>query len=289
MILDVYQHFLKTPGYNKLVGEDFCLIEYKCPIDVEKFKLWTESHFLSFVIKGRKDWTAIEKTYRAKAGDALFIRKGVYNTKQYLEEDYCTVIFFMNDDFIRQFMKETNSLPQSNESAPDRQIFEINMNSGLQATLTSVFNYMTQAGEIPKELVMIKLKELLFNLLMDKNNPEIAQFFHSIRSVEKTSLDEIMRKNFHCDLSIEDFARLSGRSLSTFKRDFKKTYNETPQRWLLGKRLDYARTLLLTSDLNVSEICFEAGFVNASHFNKAFKEKFKLPPNQLRQSEFQLP
>ncbi len=288
MILDVYQHFRETPGYNKLVGDDFCLIEYKCPIDAEKFKLWTESHFLSFVIKGRKDWTSIEKTYQTKAGDALFIRKGVYNTKQYLEEDYCTMLFFMNDNFIRNFMKETDQVPGANIMAPERQIFEININSGLEAMLMSVFNYMTQEGEIPKELVMIKLKELLFNLLMDKDNPEIADFLRSVQSVEKTSLDELMRKNFHCDLSMEDFARLSGRSLSTFKRDFKKIYNDTPQRWLTDKRLDYARTLLLTSDLNANEVGFEAGFANSSHFNKTFKEKFGLPPNQFRKSELSI-
>ncbi len=287
MIVDIYQHLMETPTYNKLVGEDFCLIEYKCPIEVEQFKLWTESHFISFVLSGKKDWTAIEKTYETHAGDALFIRKGVYNTKQYFEEDYCVMLFFVNDDFIRNFMKETDGLQKAPTSTPERQIFEIDVNDSLQSTFMSVFNYMIQGGEVPKELVMIKLKELLYNLLLDPKNKEIIEFFRSVQSMEKTSLDEVMRKNFHCELSMEEFARLSGRSLSTFKRDFKKIYNDTPQRWLMNKRLEYARTLLLTSDLNSNEVCFESGFTNASHFNRAFKEKYGLPPSQFRKAELE--
>ncbi|MCE7996236.1 MAG: helix-turn-helix transcriptional regulator [Roseivirga sp.] len=287
MILDVYTHFRDTPGYNKLVGEDYCLIEYKCPIEAEKFKLWTESHFISFVIKGKKDWTSLDKTYQIKAGDALFIRKGVYNTKQYFEEDYCTILFFMTDDFIRNFMREYKGADIKSVNPPDRQIFEVKVDQSMESLFQSVFSYMTKGGDIPRELVMIKFKELLFNLMMSAGNEQIIQFFHSVQSLEKAGLDEIMRKNFHCELSMEEFARLSGRSLSTFKRDFKKLYNDTPQRWLINKRLQYARTLLLTTDLNTNEVCFESGFANVSHFNRAFKEKYNLPPNQFRQAQLQ--
>jgi AraC-like DNA-binding protein len=81
---------------------------------------------------------------------------------------------------------------------------------------------------------------------------------------------------------MEDFARMTGRSLSAFKRDFKATYQQTPGKWLNDKRLEYASALLLTSEMNVNEVCFESGFKNSSHFNKAFKEKYHLPPNQFR-------
>jgi len=286
--LDVYQYFRKHPDYNKLVGEDFCLIEYKCPIEIERFKLWTESHFISFVVNGKKDWTSLEKTYQTRRGDALFIRKGVYNTKQYFEEDYCVILFFMTDDFIRKFLRDYPLEGKAPDCPAESQIFEVNVNTSLEALFLSVFNYMAKGGEIPRELVMIKFRELLYNLLMDAANQPIIDFFKSVQVQEKTNLDEVMRKNFHCDLGLEELARLSGRSLSTFKRDFKKTYNDTPQRWLMAKRLDYARTLLLTTNLTGSEVCFESGFSNASHFTKAFKEKFGLPPNQYRKAELEL-
>jgi AraC-like DNA-binding protein len=91
-----------------------------------------------------------------------------------------------------------------------------------------------------------------------------------------------MTKNFQHDLQLEEFASLCGRSLSAFKRDFKNLYNQTPGKWLNEKRLEYAKALLLTTDMNVNEICYESGFRNSSHFNKTFKDKYEITPKQFR-------
>ncbi len=40
------------------------------------------------------------------------------------------------------------------------------------------------------------------------------------------------------NMSLEKFGYLTGRSLTTFKRDFFKTFKTTPQRWLTQKRLE---------------------------------------------------
>jgi len=37
MAIDIYKYFLKQPRYNKLVGNDYLMVEYKCPIVVENF------------------------------------------------------------------------------------------------------------------------------------------------------------------------------------------------------------------------------------------------------------
>lgn len=60
----------------------------------------------------------------------------------------------------------------------------------------------------------------------------------------------------------------------------------TPARWLKAKRLEYAKKLLLETDLNISQICYDSGFINSSHFIKAFKEKYKLPPHQYRRQNY---
>ena len=95
-------------------------------------------------------------------------------------------------------------------------------------------------------------------------------------------MDDVMLNNFHHDLQLEEFAKLCGRSLSAFKRDFKTVYRQTPGKWLMIKRLEYARKLLITTDLNISEIGFDSGFRNSSHFNKLFKEKYNVTPKQYR-------
>jgi AraC-like DNA-binding protein len=130
--------------------------------------------------------------------------------------------------------------------------------------------------------VEIKFKELLFNIILNQKHQKLSQFFTSLNQTSQTSLDDVMMKNFQHDLQLEEFARLCGRSLSAFKRDFEKVYHQTPGKWLNDKRLEYASALLLSSDLNVNEICYESGFTNSSHFNKVFKDKYQVPPKQFR-------
>ncbi|MFS4466980.1 alpha/beta fold hydrolase [Maribacter sp. 2210JD10-5] len=98
----------------------------------------------------------------------------------------------------------------------------------------------------------------------------------------KTDIEKIMLDNFQYNLKLEEFAKLCGRSLSVFKRDFNSHFNITPYKWIKIKRLEYAKKLLIENDLNVSQVCYESGFINNSHFIKSFKEKFKLPPHQFK-------
>jgi AraC-like DNA-binding protein len=282
MIVDLYSVAKNEPSYNKLVGRNYLIVEYKCPIDTEKFQLLTESHFLIYVISGRKDFISSNKTYESKAGDALFLRSGVYTTRQYFDEDNCVLLFFMNDDFIQNFMLENGSvIPANNETTQD-QIFRLDVDDVLKSLFHSVYNYLKMGTEIPKNLVEIKFKELLFSVVLNPKNMHLAKFFNSLNQTSKTSLDHVMTENFQHDLQLEEFARLSGRSLSAFKRDFKNFYNQPPGKWLRDKRLAYAKTLLLSSDLNVNQICYESGFKNSTHFNKAFKDKYRLPPKQFQ-------
>lgn len=283
MTLDIYDYFLNNPKLTKLVGNDYLFVEYKCPIDVEKFKLWTDTPFITYVISGKKDWTSVNKTYPLNSGEALFIRKGIYNTKQYFEEDYCTMVFFITEDFIRNFVSNNETLiKQKSIEYSDNQIFPISVTDSLNSLFLSVFSYFNMSGEVPKELVEMKFNELLFNVALNPANKDLISFFNSLKQVEKTNINDVMMKNFHYDLQLEEYARLCGRSLSTFKRDFKEHFKETPGKWLTNKRLDYAKTLLQNSELNINEICFESGFKNTSHFNSSFKQKFNLPPNQFR-------
>lgn len=284
MLVDLYSYFCETPELqNRVIGDDYLTAEYKCPIDVEQLKFWNEMHLISVVMSGRKDWFVDGKKYEMKGGDAAFIRKGVYTTKQYFEVDHCVMVFMLNDQFIREFLKEYESLQLPEEEMTDHSgIFLIDMNEGLKSIIFSVSNYLKQGRNVPKELVELKFKELLFNLVINPKNKELARFFNEIRKADRSSIAYVMNKHFQYDLSLEEFARLCGKSLSTFKREFQEVFQQTPGKWILEKRLAYAQTLLMSSNLNINEICYESGFKNTTHFSKAFKERFSLPPAQFR-------
>jgi AraC-like DNA-binding protein len=98
---------------------------------------------------------------------------------------------------------------------------------------------------------------------------------------EKINLEEFMNRNFKFNVSIERFAYLTGRSLSAFKRDFRTIFNQTPNRWLVQKRLQEAYFLISKKNKKASAIYLDLGFEDLSHFSFAFKKLFGLRPTEL--------
>ncbi|WP_186774398.1 helix-turn-helix domain-containing protein [Chitinophaga pinensis] len=97
----------------------------------------------------------------------------------------------------------------------------------------------------------------------------------------KTDLEQYMEENFHFNVPLEKFAFLSGRSLSSFKRDFHEIFGETPSRWLLKRRLDAAYQLISRQGRSASEIYLDLGFQDLSHFSFSFKKRFGTSPSQV--------
>jgi AraC-like DNA-binding protein len=114
--------------------------------------------------------------------------------------------------------------------------------------------------------------------------PIRSEFQKSNSRVKTKGIDieKVMSENFLYNLKVKEFAKLCGRSLSAFKRDFKRIYNTSPSKWIKSKRLEHAKTLLIESELNINQICYDCGFINSSHFIRSFKEKYNLPPHQFR-------
>jgi len=82
-------------------------------------------------------------------------------------------------------------------------------------------------------------------------------------------------------MPLDKFSYLTGRSLTTFKRDFNKIYGATPQRWLTKRRLKLAHYLLSESKQKPVEVYREAGFENLSHFSYAFRKQFGYAPKEI--------
>ena len=60
----------------------------------------------------------------------------------------------------------------------------------------------------------------------------------------KIDILDYLNENYMCDLSLEEIASYTGRSLATFKRDFAKVSNLTPQKWIIKRRLEAAHGLI---------------------------------------------
>lgn len=89
-----------------------------------------------------------------------------------------------------------------------------------------------------------------------------------------------MKQNFEKPLKVEDYAYLTGRSVSSFRRDFKASFNLTPQKWIKQQRMDKAVQLIQQGSDNVTQLAFAVGYENISYFIQAFKTHTGSSPKQ---------
>jgi AraC-like DNA-binding protein len=84
------------------------------------------------------------------------------------------------------------------------------------------------------------------------------------------------------DTSIEQLAQGAGISPTQLRRQFQKWFGTSPRDYLNRLRLEEARQLLESSELTANEIAERIGFLSLSHFNRAFKAVFGMPPARYR-------
>ena len=190
----------------------------------------------------------------------------------------------LSDELIKETMEEMKGMTLLNcEQDPDEfSAAVVQTSEYLEGYYHSMLTYFRGIDRPPDQILVLKLKELLLNLI--NSDPLLAAYFKNLSLSDKPSLQQVMEKNFCFKLRIEDYAELCHRSLSAFKRDFQQIYNETPGRWILKRRVERAANILVNSDQSVSEIAFETGFEDLSHFSRVFKKIIGKNPTEYKKS-----
>lgn len=142
--------------------------------------------------------------------------------------------------------------------------------------------YFESPDAIDEELGILKLKELILILLKSENHENIRKFLGEIFAPVNVKFRQAIENNLFNPLSLEQLAFICNMSLSTFKREFKKVFDETPARYIKQRRLDRAASLLSCSEDSVSHIAFDCGFQDLSTFSASFQDRFHLSPSKYR-------
>lgn len=144
---------------------------------------------------------------------------------------------------------------------------------------TSLISYLDENNEVNDEVWQLKVNQAVMILL--EHNPELADILFDFSEPGKIDLQAFMNRNYLFNIAINRFAYLTGRSISTFKRDFEKTFGTSPSRWLQQKRLEQAYYLISKKGKKPSDVYIEVGFENLSHFSFAFKKAYGKAPSQI--------
>jgi AraC-like DNA-binding protein len=279
-------HISQPERFTQLVVEDMLFVYYRCPQVEKQLKLFTHFNEIAYTLSGKKTIYQGGKSWELTKNKALFFRRAAY--KQELDETagWEVLAYYFKDNFLKKVLDECREqLPLKNLPDPPKEMFiEITVNETARAAFYSILPYFNQKLPPPKNMLKLKFKELLFIILSDSSNAEFLSYVQNITNRYKPPIWEIMEANYTFNLSIDQFAKMAERSTATFKREFYDYYHTTPGKWLRKKRLNHARLLLETCNDMVSEIAFDSGFENVSHFSRVFKESFGLSPNSYRNS-----
>lgn len=158
-------------------------------------------------------------------------------------------------------------------------IHQFTGNVFLKGYFESLMPYFDHPNMLTGAISEIKTMEAIALLL--KARPELIHFLFDFNDPHKIDLEAFMNQNFTFNVPHETFAQLTGRSLATFKRDFKKTFDASPGQWLTRKRLEQAYYLLDQKSKKPSDIYLDLGFENFSHFSHAFKKQYGVSPTKI--------
>lgn len=149
----------------------------------------------------------------------------------------------------------------------------------LESFLASLIPYFDLKDPFPENIASLKITEAIS--ILRAIDEDIDGVLANFEEPGKIDLMSFMEKNFMFNMSLKKFGYLTGRSLSTFNRDFRKHFNITPQKWLTQKRLELAHYEISEKRKKPSDVYLEVGFEDLSHFSHAFKSHFGYSPTKL--------
>lgn len=218
-------------------------------------------------------------THLFRTGDIFLIPRNRPATVVNYPKDglpHKTVVMLLTEKVLRHYYTDVEVKANTPATA---KVHSFGQHPLLESCMASLIPYFELKEAFPAHLAALKITEAISILRVI--DPEIDGVLANFDDPYKVNLIGFMEKNYMFNMPLEKFSFLTGRSLTTFKRDFKKSFHTTPQRWLTQKRLELAYYQLAEQKRKPIEVCFETGFENLSHFSHAFKKQFGYAPSAI--------
>ncbi|MEJ0101871.1 MAG: AraC family transcriptional regulator [Bacteroidota bacterium] len=237
------------------------------------------SNALYFVESGSAVLQSDKGEVNIKKGEIAIIKQhsrlNIQKFKDKSGADFKSIIFYLFPDFVNEFAKQTKSQTAS--------ITADIIHLGKQQSLKDFSESLLPLFE-NKRITHSDIKEKTFSALLylTQHNRQLLHFLATHSKPIKIDLYEFMIHIEVNNYSVKELAKLTGRSLSAFKRDFYEVFEITPHQWLLQRKMDYAEQLLKERKMKSSDFYFMLGFNELSHFSSAFKKVKGIAPSQLQ-------
>lgn len=244
-----------------------------------KTEIVFEHHMLIWFISGETKIIQADATHVFQAGDIFLIPRNQLTSVINYPKDgvpHKTVAMHLTAERLRDFYADLH-VPNQALASPKIQRFR--NHPLLKSCLASLIPYFDVQEPFPENIASLKINEAISILRVI--DPAIDGILANFDEPGKVDLVSFMEKNFMFNMPMQKFSYLTGRSLSTFNRDFRKHFSITPQKWLTQKRLELAHYQMRDKMVKPVDVYLEVGFEDLSHFSTAFKKHFGYPPTNV--------
>jgi AraC-like DNA-binding protein len=241
---------------------------------------FVHEHVLGLITSGIAEHYTPDGVTTYTAGTlCLFRRTQLMKTikKPFEEKRFTTINIFLDQETLKKYSLEHDVSADGIYSGEPNVMLD--NDEFMKGYFNSLMPYFAQPEKLTPTLEYVKTIEAIELLL---RNPSLKNFLFDFSEPYKIDLKSYMNRHFSYNIPLSQFAKLTGRSLSTFKRDFLRIFSTTPEKWLQKERLTQAHFLITQKNKRPSEIYLELGFETLSHFSYTFKKQFGQTPTDLQ-------
>lgn len=271
--------FIEDPAVPKiLLNGQNTLIEkvVTAPkLDNERF---VKTHALTYVRSGELKVKTDYATITVRQGYMVYLPIGIYMLSDIIPAGsrFEAQVFCFDEKLARRFLEQEERVFSTGPANPV--VFKVSQN--MDESIAEIYKSYPNCPE--RSATNWKILELLREISSSKAGADFVRALRKSQGRQRGGIRNLMEQNFHRDLKIYDYAHLSGRSHSTFHRDFKLKFGVAPKKWLLEKRMSRAKEILINQPgISIGSLAMHSGYANTSHFIKQFQAHFHTTPKQL--------
>jgi len=265
----------------------FTLVNVKTPLQVSANMPANEACFI-YVLEGESITYSESTALRIDPNQTMLSKCGNYVAKmlsQNKEGVFSSITVHFHKEILEKIYKNQSPpfLKKDSFSLPPNSV-TLAVSKMLRKYFEGILYFFEQPKLVNEEILILKLKELILLLLQTEGYPQVKEIMNTLFNKRIFKFKEVVEAHLYTSISINGLAQLTNRSLSAFKKEFFKIYQDTPGHYLMEKRLEKTKENLALSDDSISHIAYDCGFKSLSHLSRIFKKKYGLAPSQYRQN-----
>lgn len=192
------------------------------------------------------------------------------------------IVTFHPDILKKIYEKELPKILKPTQQITNQSAGKITNDFLIKKYIEGLLFYFENPTLVNEEILILKLKEIILLLSQTQDAENIQVILSQLFSPVTYTFKQIVEAHLFSRITIEQLAEKTNMSASSFKREFKKLYNDSPANYIKNKRLEKAAELLLVSGERITHIAFDCGFNDLAGFTKSFHNKYDCTPTDYR-------